>query len=358
MDVGFARAGFNILWANDINEDACKTYEANHDNIIRCGDIDHYLNEIEDYKGADLVFGGPPCQGFSVAGKMDPNDIRSQQVFRFMDVVEKVKPKAFVLENVKALGVLDKWQPIREKLFSRAHELGFDYIKLVVLHAVDYGVPQKRERMFFVGIKDAKGISQVNGIESYLDRYKKKPKKVGEIIKELGRAGSASNPRICKAKITLASKPVMRKSPYAGMMFNGAGRPMNPDDYANTLPASMGGNKTPIIDEGHIFDGQPSWIEKYHQQLLDGYEAKYADAPSFLRRLTIDEALRIQTFPDDYIFVGRNSSIYCQIGNAVPCGLAFAVGSATRDMLQDCYDRVSLKTDNAPTQVDALCAIA
>ena len=343
MDVGFSEAGFDILWANDINKSACETYSANHKGIIRCGDLANYMSELDAYKGVDLVIGGPPCQGFSVAGKMDPTDLRSQQVFKFMDVVEKIQPKAFVMENVKALASLEKWSHVREELFNRADELGFKFTNLVLLIATDYGVPQKRERMFFIGIRNPNGFNEINGIEHYLEKYKSEPKKVGKIIMELGKAGNPSNSRICTAKITLATKPVMRKSPYAGMMFNGAGRPINPNGYANTLPASMGGNKTPFVDEAQIFHNKPAWVEQYHQKLLDGLLPKYGNAPSFLRRITVDEALKIQTFPDNYHFCGKQSSIFCQIGNAVPCKLAYAVGAATMDMLQDCYPDIEIE---------------
>ena len=360
MDVGFSKAGFDVLWANDINADACATYSKNHKNPIRCGDLNTFFDEIENYKAVDLVFGGPPCQGFSVAGKMDPNDERSKLIFSFMDVIEKVQPKAFVMENVKALGALDKWKLVREKLFQRANELGFKFTQIVVLNATEFGVPQKRERMFFVGIKDPKGINELKGLETYLSKYKREASKLREVFKKLGPAGSQKNNRICNAKITLASKPILRKSPYAGMLFNGAGRPVDPNGYANTLPASMGGNKTPIIDENQVYKNNVSWIEQYHSGIMNGKEAAFCEAPKFLRRMTIDEALRIQTFPDNYEFCGKPNSIYTQIGNAVPCGLAFAVASALKDMMQPNPPASQKKKQEMPQIIsaDALYATA
>mgnify|MGYP001584850537 CR=1 FL=1 len=330
MDVGFSRAGFNILWANDIDPDSCKTYQTNHKGIIRCGDVRNYLAEIAEFKDIDLVFGGPPCQGFSVAGKMDPTDQRSKLVFSFMDVVERVQPKAFVMENVKALGVLEKWSLIRDELMRKALMLGYKFFKITVLNATEFNVPQKRERMFFIGIREPReGFDLLESIH----KYKKTAPIVKTILEELGPIGSVQNNRVCKAKITLASQPILRKSPYAGMLFNGAGRPIDINGYSNTLPASMGGNKTPIIDEEHLKGGR-SWVGDYHNHLMNGGKAKYDDAPKFLRRITVDEAARIQTFPKEYFFHGRQNSIYKQIGNAVPCELAYAVGSAMRDILK------------------------
>lgn len=266
---------------------------------------------------------------------MDPNDERSKLIFSFFDVVERAKPKAFVLENVKALGKLSKWQPVRDKMFQRAWELGYDYVDLIVLNATHYGVPQKRERMFFIGLKDAKTLQNKGGIKQFLKKYEKLSPPVGEFFKKLGPAGSASNSSICNAKITLAKDPVLRASAYSGMLFNGAGRPINASGYSNTLPASMGGNKTPIIDENQVFHGGNSWVEDYHKLVMDGRKPENITPPSHLRRITVEEAAMIQTFPEDYKFAGRQSMQYLQIGNAVPCDLAYAVGSALQDALDD-----------------------
>lgn len=331
MDVGFSRAGFEIVWANDIDADSCKTYEANHGGVIRCGDLRNFYDELKQHKGIDLVFGGPPCQGFSVAGKMDPSDERSKLVFNFMDVVEMLEPEAFVMENVKALGFLDKWSLVRDDLMRRALVLGYKFFKITILNATEFGVPQKRERMFFVGIKNPK--QEQLDIDAYIAKYKRKAPKVKEILEALGEVGSPTNAKVCKARITIAENPILRRSPYAGMLFNGAGRPIDINGYSNTLPASMGGNKTPIVDEMHLKGGE-SWVENYHSRLMNGEKANYQEAPSFLRRITVDEAARLQTFPHEYVFHGRQNSVYHQIGNAVPGELAYAVAQAVRDILQ------------------------
>lgn len=336
MDVGFSRAGFNVVWANEIDTDACETYKLNHKGEIECGDIRNFIEKLGSFKNIDLVFGGPPCQGFSVAGKMDPNDERSKLIFTFMDVIEKIKPRAFVLENVKALASLEKWGPIRAALFSKARRLGYNFLQIELLNAINYGVPQKRERMFFIGIKGAKKIiKNWYGFSSHLEKYEKTASPIKELFNELGPLGVEGNKTVCSAKITLAREPILRKSAYAGMIFNGAGRPINANGYSNTLPASMGGNRTPIIDENQIFNGGESWIENYHSKLCTGEKPKKINIPNYLRRITVEEAARIQTFPEYYKFAGKQNSIYSQIGNAVPCELAYAVGAALRDVLDN-----------------------
>ncbi|MGL5921689.1 DNA cytosine methyltransferase [Chroococcidiopsis sp.] len=349
MDVGFIRAGVEIVSANDIDKDACLTYEANHPGvIIKCSDINKNLINMHQFEGIDLVFGGPPCQGFSVAGKMNPDDPRSKLLWTFMKAVELTKPRAFICENVKALAVLDKWFEVRQQLFRCAAQLGYTY-KLVILNSSDFGVPQSRERMFLIGFRD---VENINNLEVQFEQYKKPAQTVRDVVLPLGVAGSENNQRICNAKVTIAAKPVMRKSPYAGMLFNGQGRPLNPDRYSCALHASMGGNKTPIIDEDHCYFGQDSWVEWYHSYLMKGGKPLPLDAaPKRLRRLTIDEAQRIQTFPDDYQFIGGQSSIYRQIGNAVPCNLAQVVAEVVRDVLSNPEAIASLPSEECETKL-------
>lgn len=331
MDYGMAQAGIEALVAVEIMPEAAQTYRANfpHTRLIN-EDINNVLDELAQYKGqADIVFGGPPCQGFSVAGKMDPNDNRSQLIFTFLDVVERVQPLVFIMENVKSLGTLEKWSPIRKKYFSKAEELGYA-VSMVQTNATDFGVPQKRERVFFIGIKNNTDFFMQQNIESCLAKEKSKSKSVRETLVPLGRAGSKKNPLTCTAKITFATNPVMRKSPYAGMYFNGQGRPINVDEYANTLPASMGGNKTPFLDEDYLFgETQEDWVVSYHKSLMENpIRSIPSEVPKNLRRITIQEAAKLQTFPDHFVWEGSKGKIYTQIGNAVPCNLAKAIGQS------------------------------
>ena len=199
-----------------------------------------------------------------------------------------------------------------------------------ILNAKEFGVPQSRERVFFIGVKE--GLDPV--FLSDFHGYKKSAPTLRDVLIPLGKPGTEGNDRVCNAKVTLAAKPVLRKSPYAGMLFNGQGRPLNPDGWASTLPASMGGNRTPIIDDNHLYNDAESWVEDYHQHLLAGGNPQgMHDSPSYLRRLTIDEAALLQTFPKDYVFCGPSSRVFSQIGNAVPCGLANVVAKCVRNSL-------------------------
>lgn len=332
MDVGFKSAGFNIVSANELNKNAVETYKANFDNHIIQGDIDENMPMFADLENISCVFGGPPCQGFSVAGKMDLNDSRSKLVLSFMKVVEITEPECFVMENVKALATLSKFSHFREELFNFATRLGYS-CELIIANSREFGVPQSRERMFFVGFKNKKNLRLNERLLNYKKDYEITAKMA---LSKLGPVGSDENPSTCNAGISIAANPILRKSPYAGMIFNGMGRPIDPNKPSQTLPASMGGNKTPIVDERTFFGDGYSWIEEYHSSLrLGGAPLPMSATPSSLRRLTIEEAKILHTFPKDFIFKGPKTSIYSQIGNAVPCELAKAIALVTLDVLND-----------------------
>ena len=330
MDIGFERAGIEVIFANELMSEAAATYNANHaSGVMVNDDVNNILDSLGQFQGVDLVFGGPPCQGFSVAGKMNPDDNRSKLIFTFLDVIEKVRPRAFVMENVKALGVLEKWEPVRRKYLDRVRALGYNCVPFI-LNATEYGVSQKRERVFFIGIRDNGDPFFEYYMKDLLLQQKNDAPIVRELLQSLGRAGTDENPDTCTAKITFATHPVMRKSPYAGMYFNGQGRPIDVDGYANTLPASMGGNKTPFVDEDYLYgEASSDWGVDYHRGLMEGtIVPEFKEAPERLRRITIREAARIQSFPDNYVFCGNKGAIYTQIGNAVPCRMAEAVAKA------------------------------
>jgi DNA (cytosine-5)-methyltransferase 1 len=323
MDIGFAAAGFEPVWSNELDPAAVDTYTAalgGHE--ITCGDIRD--QDLPARGSADVVIGGPPCQGFSVAGKMNPEDPRSHHVWEFLRVVEHVRPAAFVLENVKNLAVNRRWQGLRDQLLTRATLLGYE-THVHLLNAADFGVPQARERMFMIGIAGGGQIEFTPQIRP--------PRTVREALSALPAFGQPGNDSYCTARIVPAKNPVLRRSPYAGMLFNGQGRPLDPSRPALTLPASMSGNRTPIIEESKLLDASaPSWIESYHADLWSGGDPA-AKVPADLRRITIEEAAALQTFPTGMVFAGSQSAQYRQIGNAVPPVLAEAVARGLKQGL-------------------------
>ena len=324
LDLGFISAGFDIVYAVDWDGDSCQTYRLNLGNDIEQADAAQLSGA--DLPECDVVIGGPPCQGFSVAGHMDPADPRSEHVWHFVRLVCEAAPAAFVMENVKALGVSNRWKLLRRELIDAMSSQGYR-VRMHILDARDFGVPQSRERVFFIGTK-----APHPAVERIVSKYNLTvtPRSV---LSSLPLPGEHPNTGVCKAKVVPAKFPVLRRSPYAGMLFNGQGRPIRLDAASNTLPASMGGNRTPIVDEAELREGAEPWVVGYHAHLMAGGEPAVT-APSSLRRITVAEAALLQTFPLGFQLCGPISSQYRQIGNAVPPRLAEGVAVALRGALE------------------------
>jgi DNA (cytosine-5)-methyltransferase 1 len=134
----------------------------------------------------------------------------------------------------------------------------------------------------------------------------------------------------------MAKKPVLRLSPFAGMLFNGQGRPVDLNRPAPTLPATMGGNRTPIIDLDQLEHGATPWVVGYHKRLWAERKPPIPHLPpeARMRRLTVEEAAAIQTFPSDMDWCGPQSARFRQVGNAVPPVLAWHIATAVRAALE------------------------
>lgn len=333
LDIGFAAAGFRPIWANDIDPVAVATYaKIFGDGHARAGDLgdgEELRADVPGAGAADLVIGGPPCQGFSVAGKMNPHDPRSKHVWQFLNVVRRVKPRAWCMENVKALAENRRWSGLLNSLIDAGKRAGDGYeVTLLVLNASHYGVPQARERMFLIGMANGERIEKPRPTTADA------PPTIRDVLAMLPPYGEPGNDTVCPARVTTAKKPVLRLSPYAGMLFNGQGRPLNLDAPAPTLPATMGGNRTPIIDQEELDHESDPWVVSYHRRLWTERKKPLRRVPNHLRRLTVEEAAAIQTFPLGMKFQGTLSQQFRQIGNAVPPTLAFHVASAIRSALE------------------------
>jgi len=347
MDYGFKLAGFDTIFANDIDTNAVKTFNRLiGDDVAIEGDIDELL--LPSASQVDVVIGGPPCQGFSVAGKMDPSDPRSRHVWKFLEAVSQLRPTCFVMENVKALAVNKRWTNIRDGLITASESMGYR-TSLIVLKASNFGVAQGRERMFLIG-------SLLGSVSEPTPTTAASPPTSRSILQSMPAVGKPGNNRLATAAITLAAKPVMRRSPFAGMMFNGAGRPINLDAQAPTIAASIGGNKTPIVDQRWLQDGgSDHWVKTYHEHLWNGGEPWAFDAaPDFLRRLTAEEAAALQAFPSSLQWSGPTSAVFKQVGNAVPPPLAEAVGRRVLEHLDKSLPTVTVPETPAPLSADEI----
>lgn len=327
LDLGFKQAGYSIIWANDILKDACETYKLNIGKHIVCGDITHI--DKTGIPKADIVIGGPPCQSFSLVGKRDPNDFRSDLVWTYLEVLEKVKPQIFLLENVT--GILSAKNPDKTKVIdnlTKAFEkIGFT-ISIHKLNAADYGVPQKRIRVFIVGNRNKEIIDAPSPTHNQ-EKWISAQEALGDLsdTSEDGTGKYISEPASPFQKLMRTGgkkKFNLHYTPYASSkdqeLINHippGGNYMNvPDDIATTriLNFKKTGGRTTTY--GRLSKDAPAYTLNTHFNRLNvGCNIHYDKK----RLISLREGLRIQSFPDSFnVLSSSKRNYYVQIGNAVP----------------------------------------
>ena len=286
LDLGFIMAGHAIIWANDLYEDAVATYRANIGEHIVCQDISTI--DADDIPDCDMVIGGFPCQGFSVANtKRHPGDERNALYRQLIRVIDAKKPKFFLAENVKGILSIGGGEVIKV-ILNDFMSLGYK-VKYQLLNAADYGVPQCRFRVIIVGVRnDIDFKYQYPSPTNCKDGSISTPHwvTVGEAL-----AGIPSPDEPNDIPNHIYSKYKLGFNGYIGH------RPIDPNKPAPTV-TGRGDGKGGVVILPH---------------------------PNGLRRMSGRELATVQGFPMDYEFKGPLSSVYRQIGNAVPPLLSYAV---------------------------------
>lgn len=317
LDIGFKRAGYELLWAIDNNKDAVASYRENVDDKIVLGDITKITPT--DLPKADVVIGGPPCQSFSLAGNRHCDDARGRLVWSYLDIIKSVSPKAFLFENVTGLLSAKDSQGnlILKNLLDKFSELGYN-VSWKKINAADYGVPQLRKRVIVVGMKGRKfDFPNATHNEEGSDG-KTKYESVSEAIGDLPPAGS-------DASITEHEWPTMSKlDEYICKHVKQGGNYMDiPDDVPSVRIRRLkreGGHTTCY---GRMLPNKPSYtINTYFNRPNVGCNIHY----KYDRLITLREAMRLQTFPDSYKFVSSSEQgKRLIVGNAVPPRLAYVL---------------------------------
>ncbi len=314
LSIGLERAGFTVAAAAEWDKDACETYAAAHPaaDLIE-GDV--AAMSFRAWRGhVEVLAGGPPCQPWSTGGKrLGSGDPRNGWP-SFLRALREIGPRAFLAENVAGLAAASRRGHL-QALLGELAALGFG-VAWAIVNAADYGVPQKRSRLLIVGIRGG----QFEFPAPRFGPLAARPwRRAGELLG--AEPVGAANP----ATVTFARNPDLRPSPYDGHVYNGGGRPIDLDRPAPTLLASMGGNKTPWVDVAGVVPG-------YHAHLMAGGAPRAGQVPG-ARRITVEEAALLQSFPPGLQVAGRRSSRYRQVGNAVPPLLAQAIGTQLRAQL-------------------------
>lgn len=329
MSLGFEQAGYHVLLGVDIWKDALETYSLNHrGSKTLCADISSLgASEVEAQlsgDSVDVIIGGPPCQGFSIAGKRIIDDERNQLYKGFVRMVEHFKPKAFVMENVPNILSIGGGA-VKDSIIEDFEKLGYRVVVRVLL-ASDYGVPQNRRRAVFVGLK--------NG-EEYVFPEKSEGEAVtsAEALDDLPE-GSLPNG---------AQYPNAACGDYQLLMRKGSNGVYNHDvtihnertkeiislvpDGGNykDLPVELQGTRRVHIAWTRLNSLKPSvTIDTGHRH---HFHYMWNRVP------TVRESARLQSFPDNFIFLCSKTSQYKQVGNAVPPLMSKAIAEQLKKFL-------------------------
>ena len=303
LSSGLIKAGFIPLLLNDNDKNCCETLKNNHKNAnVICASMENL--DITSYIGkVDLLAGGVPCQSFSQAGLRNGlDDSRGELMYRFMDMINVIKPKIFLIENVKGLLTHNSGKTIDIIIDALSNNKLYN-VKYKLLNSFDYNVPQKRERVFIIGTIKSLNINF---------NYPEKNNTVKVLKDVLYNVPTSEGSSYNEEKIKL-----FKLIPQGGCWVN-LPEPLQRSYLGNSY--NSGGGKRGIL---HRLS-----MDKPSLTLLCTPSQKQTERchPLEERPLTIREYARIQSFPDDYEFYGSISSQYKQIGNAVPVELARQMG--------------------------------
>lgn len=360
LSLGLQQAGFTPWFINEIVEQFCNTYKFNHDlsdDHYYVGDIAELNLHLDDYKeilsDITLVCGGPPCQGFSMANRQrmldDPRNTLYKQYLIFLS---NVRPKFFIMENVK--GLMNKIEEIKQNFKEfLGEEYQFDY---ALLKAQDYGVPQNRERFIMIG--NRVGVSP-HLIFEEIFKHKRKPFVLKDALeglphliakKEKGSKGiECAESGFTECDFTYIHNDFYKfinEDREITKLYNHKNRYNNERDIeiyrrlpqgANSLHESIA-DIMPYKRRNDIF--KDKYFKLDETQICKTitshmkFDCNMYIHPWDARGLSPREAARIQTFPDDYVITGSQNMWYAQVGNAVPVKLAKAIGDGIMKFIQ------------------------
>lgn len=363
LSLGLEQTGFAPIFVNEIIPQYAETYKKNRnlaDDKYFVGDIKKLNETINDYlpnfKDVDLVCGGPPCQGFSMANRQrlidDPRNQLYKEYLKFLSVI---RPKFFIMENVR--GMANKWDEIKENFEIYLNKDTDSRYKFAshLLYAEDFGVPQHRER--FVVIGNRLGIAPEN-IFDEIFRNRREAFILRDALEGLPRLGIKSekgknnieddDSGYAKCQFSYIENDFyhfINETKKINYLYNHKNRYNNPRDVEIYSRLPQGGNSLhesikdimPYKRRNDIFKDKYFKLEenKICKTITSHmkFDCNMYIHPWYSRGLTPREAARLQTFPDDYVFYGSQNGWYAQIGNAVPVKLASAIGKGIAKFL-------------------------
>ena len=328
LSLGFERSDFEVVYAFDFAEDTIKTYKNNpqyHHGPAFVRDI-HKVSKasIEEDLGhelgtIDVVIGGPPCQGFSVQRRGDDEDPRNELVLEYVRLLKEIKPKMFIMENVGGI-LSERGKPFVKALFDNMTEAGYS-IQQRKLTASNYGVPQDRKRVIIVGELTNGGKSTF----SYPEPDEGDKKTVRDAITDLMDKDETTVPNHKADKLS----PINLKRIQS--ITAGQGQDSLPDDLQLDCHKKNNGHRH-LDTYGRMAWDQPAPTITAR---FDSFSRGRFGHPVLDRTITLREGARLQTFPDDFEFLGTKVEVAKQIGNAVPPILAERIAGQVKKCLDN-----------------------
>lgn len=336
LSLGFSREGFDIVYANEYDKSIAKSFKMNHpstdvdDRDITEIDIEKTFSKYKNQIA--VVMGGPPCQGYSQKGKrFGLQDHRNFMFQKFVKVVEVVQPEFFLLENVPNILTAEKGY-FKKEIIDMFSGLGYD-VKATVLKAEQFGIPQTRRRAVFLGRKKTLDFDIPTGTServTVLEAISDLPKmKSGEGVENTEYTQAAITPyqksmrmnssRLINHVATKHSKIALERLSYIGV--NGSKEDL-PDRH-----------RTKSIHSGTWSRLKPDGYARTITTRFDTPSSGQFTLPYQDRCITVREAARLQSFPDDFIFYGTKTNQMLQVGNSVPPKLAQALARAIKENL-------------------------
>ena len=333
LSYGFESAGFNILLGIDNDSKALEVFEHNHKGAKSiCGDItqityDDIKAKIGD-KRIDIIVGGPPCQGMSLSGPRRFDDPRNKLYLSYIRLVDEIRPRAFVIENVPGLVSLFGGQ-IKDSIIEKFTQMGYK-VKYQILCSADYGVPQSRKRVVFVGTRENVEFEYPKKLKNQVT-CKMALSDLPPLIDELGEEVSdyatdiqndyqkLMRARSEKVHNHVAASHSEKVKKIIAMVPDGCNYKSLPEEYRNSRNFHVAWTRfasdkpAPTIDTGH----------RHH------FHYEYNRVP------TVRECARLQSFPDDFVFEGNKTQQFRQVGNAVPPLMAQAIAKQVKKMLEE-----------------------
>lgn len=318
LDLGFQKAGFDVLWANEYDRDIWETFEKNH---IHTKLDRRSITEIpsHDVPDCDGIIGGPPCQSWSAGGALRGiEDKRGQLFYDFIRILKDKKPKFFLAENVAGM-LLERHKFSLENFKMLFDECGYN-LSVTSINAADYGIPQDRKRLFFVGYRKDLGIKF-----KFPAPFTKKNGDKRTLQNTISDLKDTALPAVEKdytnGKNCIVANHEFMTGGFSSMYLS-RNRVRGWNEVSFTIQA--GGRHAPI----HPQAPKMPLIDKDLRGFAKGHETLY-------RRLTVRECARIQTFPDNFIFHYKKLTAgYKMIGNAVPVDLATIIASQISEDLK------------------------